>query len=242
MTRARIAEMSSAVAGIEPGSLVALGGEPNERRPMMLARGLARTGITDLILTGWAPGPDVDLLVEAGATTRVSIPRWIGKGSETIDEDAGWMRFLAASMNIAFIPGPADGKAATALHPDVLLLHADAATPSGVVLSRQGRTAFERDRALATAAGVVIVSVEQIVSELTAERHRDRILVRGDRVRDVVLAPYGSHPTAMPGHYEADEETITPNIDAVDQWAYLDAIGIGRLIHRSTDRREGTCR
>ena len=233
MTADRTATLAEAVARVRDGQLVALGGEQDARRPLALARELIRQGRRDLVLTGWAGGPDVRLLVESEVAREVDIA----------PGDRAWFGFLATALGVPFLPLPAAAidvpETVRAVVPDVALIHADAASPGGVVLSHQDRHGFERDRALAASARTVIVSVEQIVSDLTVERHRDRILIECDRVVAVVLAPFGSHPLAFPGRYHADSAARAfPPHGLPDHWSYLDAQGIGRLTLAATDRRQ----
>jgi acyl CoA:acetate/3-ketoacid CoA transferase alpha subunit len=233
VTADRTATLADAVARVRDGQLVALGGEQDARRPLALARELIRQGRRDLVLTGWAGGPDVSLLLEAEVARDVDIATG----------DRAWFGFLASSLGVPFLPLPAAAidvpETARAVVPDIALIHADAASIDGVVLSHQDRHGFERDRALAASARTVIVSVEQIVSDLTVERRRDCVLIEGERVAAVVLAPFGSHPSAFPGRYRADADPRALATDAhADHWSYLDAQGIGRLMHTATDRRQ----
>ena len=63
----KLADLDTAVALVQPGSMVALGGGLSARLPMALVRGLIRAGIGDLHVVGSAHSIDVDLLVAAGA-------------------------------------------------------------------------------------------------------------------------------------------------------------------------------
>jgi glutaconate CoA-transferase subunit A len=50
----------------------------------------------------------------------------------------------------------------------------------------------------------VIVTAEEIVSTEMITRDPNRILTPGFKVRAVVHAPWGAHPSPMPGHYNRD--------------------------------------
>ncbi len=67
MTRPeKITSLEEAVATIEPGSIVAIGGHTLRRHPMALVRELVRQSKRDLHVMGWNNGIDFDLLAAAG--------------------------------------------------------------------------------------------------------------------------------------------------------------------------------
>lgn len=247
----KLTTLADAVAHVADGQLVALAGGENSYRPLALVRELVRQGRSGLQLTGWATGLDVELLLASGAAAGASIP---GAAGETVDADHAWLRFFAAERGIPFIPLDG-GVEVAAQRPDVVLIHAEAVSPSGTVLSNRHREAFERDRALARSSQTVIVSAEQVVSELTVAKHRGDVLVEGADVTAALLAPFGSHPLGMTDRYPTDEEALAATRSAIaagaeavrsaaaeheDHWTYLDATGIGRLIYTATDTRQET--
>ena len=63
----KLADLETAVALVQPGTMVALGGGLSARLPMALVRALIRAGIGDLHVVGSAHSIDVDLLAAAGA-------------------------------------------------------------------------------------------------------------------------------------------------------------------------------
>jgi glutaconate CoA-transferase subunit A len=116
----RVLGIDEVVAAIRPGMTIGIGGWGSRRKPMALVRAIARAGLTDLTVVSFG-GPDVGLLIAAGAVRRVvcgfvsldSIPlephyrraRQTGK-VELTEFDEGMMQFglLAASQRLPFLP------------------------------------------------------------------------------------------------------------------------------------------
>ena len=108
------------VATITSGMTIGIGGWGSRRKPMALVRALARSGVRDLTVVSFG-GPDVGLLIAAGAVRRVvcgfvsldSIPlephyrraRQAG-AIELTEYDEGMMQFglLAATQRLPFLP------------------------------------------------------------------------------------------------------------------------------------------
>jgi glutaconate CoA-transferase subunit A len=108
------------LAAVRPGMTIGIGGWGSRRKPMALVRALARAGLTDLTVVSFG-GPDVGLLIAAGAVRRVvcgfvsldSIPlephyrhaRQAGT-VELTEFDEGMMQFglLAATQRLPFLP------------------------------------------------------------------------------------------------------------------------------------------
>jgi len=88
-----------------------------------------------------------------------------------------------------------------ALVPDVTLLHAHAADEAGNVYAR-GLLGEVKEAAFA--AGRVVVSVEEVVSERWLREDRDHLLIPGFRVDAVVACPFGAHPSYALGRYDRD--------------------------------------
>lgn len=61
--------LDEAVAGIESGMTIGIGGWGSRRKPMALVRALLRTDVTDLTVVGFL-GPDLGLLISAGKVKR----------------------------------------------------------------------------------------------------------------------------------------------------------------------------
>jgi glutaconate CoA-transferase subunit A len=116
----RVLGIDEVVAAIRPGMTIGVGGWGSRRKPMALVRALARAGVTDLTVVSFG-GPDVGLLIAAGAVRRVvcgfvsldSIPlephyrraRQNGK-LELTEFDEGMMQsgLLAATQRLPFLP------------------------------------------------------------------------------------------------------------------------------------------
>lgn len=89
------------------------------------------------------------------------------------------------------------------LNPDVAIVHAQRADPSGNtqlwgLLGIQKETAF--------AAKKVIVVVEEIVDESVIRADPNRTLIPGLIVDAVVHEPYGAHPSYVQGYYDRDNQ------------------------------------
>jgi glutaconate CoA-transferase subunit A len=69
--RSVVREVADAVAGIEDGATVGLGGAVTAGHPMALVRALARRGVRDLTLVAPVAGIEVDLLIAAGCVRKV---------------------------------------------------------------------------------------------------------------------------------------------------------------------------
>ena len=116
----RVLDIDDVVARVKPGMTIGIGGWGSRRKPMALVRAIARAGITDLTVVSFG-GPDVGLLIAAGAVRRVvcgfvsldSIPlephyrRARQSGAVELTEyDEGMMQFglLAATQRLPFLP------------------------------------------------------------------------------------------------------------------------------------------
>lgn len=113
--------LDEAVASIESGMTIGIGGWGSRRKPMAFVRALLRTDVTDLTVVTYG-GPDIGLLCSAGKVTRVyygfvsldSPPfydPWFGKartsGSiESREMDEGMLRcgLQAAAQRLPFLP------------------------------------------------------------------------------------------------------------------------------------------
>jgi glutaconate CoA-transferase subunit A len=140
-------------------------------------------------------------------------------------------------------PGERKLLAASAIRPDICLLHAQQADEHGNV-QYLGSPFF--DAMLAQASGKVIVSVDRIVSAETVRKSNHLTKLPTALVDFVVEAPYGAHPTSSPSLYRNDEEHLKAYVKAsrdaasfdsyleryarlAEHAAYLDAIGGSRL-------------
>ena len=278
----KVATLTEAAALIEDGTLIALGG--GERgQPTAIAAELIRQGRRGLRLTGCYHGFAKALLIRSGCGGTEDHPSGAARGEEgspaegnslTSSDEIALERFRAAAMGLLFLPiadrigdevgaasvtDPHTGAAVrtvAALHPDIAVIHADAADRHGNVLIVDGRRdTVPADIILARAAKKVIVTVEQIVSERTvAARPQDQALLADD-VTVVVEAPYGAHPTGFSNRYRADEDALSAFQAAgaaetsfagwLDEWvegpaghmAYLEKLGTRRLMEIALSRR-----
>jgi glutaconate CoA-transferase subunit A len=103
--------------------------------------------------------------------------------------------------------------AVPAIDIDVALLHAAVSDVYGNV--RHNGHGYG-DRALAAAADVTIVSVEQLVS--TERIRADPLATTVAGATHVVRAPYGAHPFGSDGYYPPDREAITDYVHAAGEW------------------------
>jgi glutaconate CoA-transferase, subunit A len=117
----RVLGIADVAAAVKPGMTIGIGGWGSRRKPMALVRALARKdGLTGLTVVSFG-GPDVGLLIAAGAVRRVvcgfvsldSIPlephyrRARQAGAVELTElDEGMMQFglLAATQRLPFLP------------------------------------------------------------------------------------------------------------------------------------------
>jgi glutaconate CoA-transferase, subunit A len=116
----RVLRIDDVVAAVRPGMTIGIGGWGSRRKPMALVRAIARGGVTGLTVVSFG-GPDVGLLIAAGAVRRVvcgfvsldSIPlephfrRARQAGTIELTElDEGMMHWglLAATQRLPFLP------------------------------------------------------------------------------------------------------------------------------------------
>jgi glutaconate CoA-transferase, subunit A len=91
--------------------------------------------------------------------------------------------------------------AVAALAPDVAILHVQRADAEGHA-HLWGNFGVAREAALASRH--VIICAEEIVTPGVIERDPNRVVTPGFRVSAVVHAPWGAHPSPVPGHYNRD--------------------------------------
>lgn len=137
--------------------------------------------------------------------------------------------------------------------PDFALIHAHAADVHGnVQLDESNWMDNSVDTYVARAAQHVIVSVEEIVSTDHVRANPLRTYLPREYVSAVVHAPFGAHPCCCDSRYGYDQEELRLYAeasasaetfekylddrvhDAPDHWAYLDKVGISRLLTTST--------
>jgi glutaconate CoA-transferase subunit A len=119
-TEKRLTE-DEAVAELESGMTIGIGGWASRRKPMSLVRALLRSSLTDLTIVSYG-GPDVGLLCAAGKIRKLvygfvsldSIPlephfraaRQAGTLPEAVELDEGMLQWglYAASLRLPFLP------------------------------------------------------------------------------------------------------------------------------------------
>jgi glutaconate CoA-transferase, subunit A len=90
-----------------------------------------------------------------------------------------------------------------ALNPDVTIVHAQRADPSG---DTQIWGLYGVQKEAAFAAKRVIVVVEEIVDESVIRSDPNRTLIPGIIVNAVVCEPWGAHPSYAQGYYDRDND------------------------------------
>jgi glutaconate CoA-transferase subunit A len=158
------------------------------------------------------------------------------------------LRFRAAAMGLPFIPSltmlgsdlmglggsstitcPYTGAtlhAVPALFPDVALLHVHRADRAG---NGQIDGYPHMDADLALAAGTVLMTAEEIVSEEEIRRRPERTVIPGFAVDAVAHVPYGSYPHECYGLYDADPAHFTDYVAGIQQ---AGAAGVSRYLER----------
>ena len=93
--------------------------------------------------------------------------------------------------------------AVAAILPDVAILHVQRADAEGHA-HLWGNLGVAREAALASRH--VIICAEEMVTSEVIHRDSNRVVTPGFRVSAVVHAPWGAHPSPVPGHYNRDHE------------------------------------
>jgi glutaconate CoA-transferase, subunit A len=162
--------------------------------------------------------------------------------------------FEEPHMKSRLIESPFDARdkvlAVSPLKPDVAIIHAARADDAGNV-QLYGPTSVIVEQA--RAAAHVIVSVEEVVDTEVIRRHPEFTILPGLLVDAVVHAPFGAHPLGNYGYYQHDQAYLQDYYDSsrapqstqafldewihapADHWAYLDKIGIMRLMRLRVD-------
>jgi glutaconate CoA-transferase subunit A len=134
--------------------------------------------------------------------------------------------------------------AVAAMNPDVTIIHVQRADEYGNAHC-WGNAGITREACLA--AERVLVTCEEVVSPEVISSDPNRVITPGFRVCAVAHAPWGAHPSPVPGHYNRDhqafldyrDESMTPLafaawqarwVDGVeDQAGYMDSLGEERM-------------
>lgn len=95
--------------------------------------------------------------------------------------------------------------AVRAIHPDLAIIHVQRADQYGNAHC-WGNLGITREACLA--ARDVIITAEEIVEPAVIESDPNRVVTPGFRVTAVAHAPYGAHPSPVPGHYNRDHQAF----------------------------------
>jgi glutaconate CoA-transferase subunit A len=136
------------------------------------------------------------LALRAGAMGVPFLPTRTALGSDLFASNA--------SLKTITCPFTAERLAAVgAIVPDVAVLHVQRAAADGHA-HLWGNFGVAREAGLASRQ--VIICAEEIVAPEVIARDPNRVILPGFRVSAVVHAPWGAHPSPMPGHYNRDHE------------------------------------
>jgi acyl CoA:acetate/3-ketoacid CoA transferase alpha subunit len=145
----------------------------------------------------------------------------------------------------------------SALRPDFAILHVAKSDELGNVQTF-GSAAIVAEQA--RAAKFVIVTAEEIVTTDEIRRNPESTLIPALMVHQVVHVPYGAHPTGVYGYYDHDAAHLAEYYEASrtdegtrgyfrtyvdeapDHYAYLDRIGVSRLMQLRVDPALGYVR
>ncbi|HET7088506.1 MAG TPA: CoA-transferase [Anaerolineae bacterium] len=119
--------------------------------------------------------------------------------------------------------------AVAAIAPDVAIVHVQRADEHGNAHA-WGNLGVTREACLASRH--VVITAEEIVSHEVITSDPNRVVTPGFRVSAVAHAPWGAHPSPVPGHYNRDhqmfldyqEESQTPEAFAQWQARWVDGV------------------
>jgi glutaconate CoA-transferase subunit A len=179
----------------------------------------------------------ISMALQAGAMGVSFLPSRTALGSD----------LFATNPGLKSVACPFTGQkhaAIAAIVPDVAIVHVQRSDPFGNAHA-WGNMGITPEACLASRN--VILTSEEIVSTEMITRDPNRILVPGFKVSAVVHAPWGAHPSPMPGYYNRDHaafldyqaQSKTPNLFALwmKQWIrtissihqYAEMLGNSRL-------------
>lgn len=246
----KVVALSEAVALVQPGDIIALGGMTLYRRPVAFVRELIRSGVKELTLLALTAGYESDLLVGAGSVRRVRTcyfglevfglaPMFTKKARdlEIIEETEVSLALglRAALSGIAFQPARAwQGTDLLRVRPDVKTISCPytgeryvafpAIKPDVAVIHAQ-----ESDRQgaailkgnLALDREMALAAQRTIVTtERLVEEVEGEIGTFPSRVDGVVLAPKGAYPTSCYPYYRLASQEILDYVDACSRGGF----------------------
>ena len=100
--------LDEAVAAVESGMTIGIGGWGSRRKPMAFVRALLRTDVTDLTVVTYG-GPDIGLLCSAGKVKRVYY------GFVSLDSPPFYDPWFAKARTTGSIEVPRDGRGNAAM-------------------------------------------------------------------------------------------------------------------------------
>jgi glutaconate CoA-transferase subunit A len=110
------------------------------------------------------------------------------------------------SLKIMTCPFSGESLAAVAaIHPDVAIVHLQRADQFGNAHA-WGNLGITRDACLASKH--IVITAEEIVEPDIINQDPNRVITPGFRVSAVVHAPWGGHPSPVPGYYNRDHEAF----------------------------------
>lgn len=120
--------------------------------------------------------------------------------------------------------------AVAAINPDVTIIHVQRADKFGNAHA-WGNMGITREACLA--ARRIIITAEEIVPPEVISSDPNRVITPGFRVSAVVHAPWGAHPSPVPGYYNRDHQFFldyqthsrTPERFAAWQAQWIDGVG-----------------
>jgi glutaconate CoA-transferase subunit A len=122
--------------------------------------------------------------------------------------------------------------AVKAIHPDVAIVHVQRSDCFGNA-HIWGNLGIIREAAMASRA--IILTTEEIVGPEQINSDPNRVLIPGFRVNAVVHAPWGAHPSPVPGYYNRDHQAFidyrsaskTPQVFKTWKSRWVDAVCSG---------------
>ena len=140
----------------------------------------------------------VSMALKAGAMGVPFMPSLTGLGSD----------LFKTNNSLKKITCPFTGRtltAVSAINPDVAIIHAQRSDEYGNA-HLWGNLGVTRDACLASRH--IIITAEEIVSPDVIESDPNRVITPGFRVSAVVHAPWGAHPSPVPGYYNRDHDAF----------------------------------
>lgn len=140
----------------------------------------------------------IAMALRAGAMGVPFLPLRSALGSDLFATNTGLKKFTC----------PFTGRllaAVAAIEPDVALIHVQRADEFGNAHA-WGNLGLARDACMASRH--VVISAEEIVTSKIISSDPNRVITPGFKVSAVVHAPWGGHPSPVPGYYNRDHQAF----------------------------------